>query len=267
VIDELARELTAVGIRGRRRARILAEFADHLACDPQADLGEPRVLAAQFADELAVDSARHTAVATFVALAAVAAAVGLPQLALPSVPDITGGKSAFLGAPATLAMILGAQVAFAAGCLAVLRAVDLGGVQDVGLVRRRVGVALGAGAATALGSALYAVNYWATVPGWWAVLAVAAAAVAAVPLAGSAVACVRAGRLRVSQRDAPRGLSADLGLAAQPALIGAGATLAMVALTVALEGSVVEGLLRGAFEAAAFGLFFALLRRPLALSG
>ncbi|MFL5980819.1 MAG: hypothetical protein ACJ74R_03825 [Gaiellaceae bacterium] len=267
MIDELSRELTAVGICGRRRTRILAEFADHLACDPGADLGEPSVLAAQFADDLAVDSARHTAVATFVALMAVAAAGGIPQLALQTVQDITGGKSAFIVAPATLAMILGAQVAFAAGCLAVLRAVHLGGVQDVGLVRRRVAVALGAGAATALGSVLYAVNFWAAVPAWWAVLAVAAAAAATVLLAGSAIVHARARGLRVSRGATPPGLSADLGALAQPVLIGAGATLAMVALTVALEGSVVEGLLRGAFEACAFGLFFALLRRPLALSG
>jgi hypothetical protein len=96
VIKELGRELAAVGIRGRRRDRILAEFADHLACDPQAQLGEPRDLARQFADELATDSARRAAFATFGALAAVAAAVVLPQLALPSVPDITGGSSTLL---------------------------------------------------------------------------------------------------------------------------------------------------------------------------
>jgi hypothetical protein len=46
VIDELARELTLVGVRGCRRERILDEFADHLACDPDAQLGEPRQLAA-----------------------------------------------------------------------------------------------------------------------------------------------------------------------------------------------------------------------------
>jgi len=39
VIDELARELASVGIRGRRRERILTEFADHLTCDPEAQLG------------------------------------------------------------------------------------------------------------------------------------------------------------------------------------------------------------------------------------
>jgi hypothetical protein len=71
VIDELARELTLVGVRGRRRERILDEFADHLACDPGAQLGEPRQLAAQFADELASDAARGTAFGSFVTSPAV----------------------------------------------------------------------------------------------------------------------------------------------------------------------------------------------------
>src|SRR4030095_5438125 len=61
VIDELERELASVGIRGRRRERILAEFADHLACDPGAQLGDPRELAAEVANHLAGDSARPTA--------------------------------------------------------------------------------------------------------------------------------------------------------------------------------------------------------------
>jgi hypothetical protein len=152
LIDELGRELAAVGIHGRQRDRILAEFADHLACDPEAQLGEPRVLARQFADELATDSARRTAFATFAALAVVAVAVVVPQLTLPAVPDIAGGTSTFLVGAATLAMILGAQIAFAAGCLAALRALRLEGPQDVPLIRRRSAVALGAGAATALGS-------------------------------------------------------------------------------------------------------------------
>src|SRR3954468_1002587 len=104
MIEELSRELRRVGIRGRRRRRILTEFADHLACDPDAALGDPRQLAAQFADELAGDAARRTALGTFAALAVVAFAVGLPQLTLPTVPDLTSGRSAFIVGPATLAL-------------------------------------------------------------------------------------------------------------------------------------------------------------------
>ena len=52
MIDELETELRAVGIPPRRRRRIRLELEDHLACDPGADLGDPRELARQFADEL-----------------------------------------------------------------------------------------------------------------------------------------------------------------------------------------------------------------------
>jgi hypothetical protein len=267
VIDELSRELAVVGIRGRPRERILAEFADHRACNPEAELGDPRVLAAQFADDLATHAARRTAYATFGALAAVAVAVGIPQLTLPTVPDITGGRSPLLAVAATLAMVLGAQLAFVAGCLAALRAVRFDGVEEVALIRRRSAVALAAGTVTAAGSALYAINFWNDVPRWWAALAVIAAASAAVPLAGSAWAFARAGAVRVSRRGTPRGLTADLGALARPVVVGGAAAFAMFAATSVLEGSVVEGLIRGAFEASVFAACFLALRRPLALSG
>lgn len=267
MIEELARELSAVGIRGSRRDRILAEFADHLRCDPEANLGDPRALAALFADDLASESARHTAFATFAALAAVAVAVGVSQLTLPRVPDITGGRSVVLVVLGTLGMIVGAQVAFAAGCLAAIRALRFGGMRDVALVRRRIAVALGAGALTAAGSALYAVNFWGDVPRWWALLTVGGAGAAVVPLAAAAFALGRAGSLVVSPKETPRGLSADLGPLAHPVLVGGAAVCAMLAATAVLEGSIVEGLLRGAFEATAFVACFVALRRPLALTG
>jgi hypothetical protein len=266
VIDELARELSAVGIRGRQRDRILTEFADHLACDPDAKLGDAREIAAQFADGLAGDSARHTALATFCALAGVAFAVGIPQLTLPTVPDIAGGRSLLLVAPATLAMVIGAQVAFAAGCLAALRALRFGGAHDVPLIRRRIAVALAAGSVTAAGSALYAVNFWRVVPHWWGLLAVASAVAAAVPLAAAAAAYARTSGLAVSSTAPARGLSADLGPLARPWLIGGAAVLAMLVATSVLEGSVIAGTIRAAFEAALFAVCFGALRRPLALT-
>jgi hypothetical protein len=264
VIDELGRELAAVGIRGRRRDRILAEFEDHLACDPEARMGEPRELARQFADELATDAARRTAFATFVALAVVAAATGLAQQTLPTVPDITGGRSTVLVGAATLLMIVGAQIAFAAGCLAALRALRLEGPQDVPLICRRSAVGLAAGASTALGSALYAVNFHAVVPGWWFAFAVAGAGAAALPLAVSTLAYVRGAGVQVSV-DAPRGLAADLGPLAQPALIGATATSAMFLATTFAERSVAAGAIRAAFEGALFAVCFFALRRVLVL--
>jgi hypothetical protein len=266
VIEELRRELTAVGIRGRQRDRILAEFADHLACDPEAELGEPRTLATQFADELAIDSARHSALWTFGALAIVAFAVGVPQVTLPTVPDIAAGRSLLLVGPATLAVVIGSQLAFAAGCLAALRALRLRGPQDVTLVRRRVTVALAAGALTAAGSAAYAVNFWSIVPDWWAVLAVLCAIGAAVPLGVTAFASARSGSLQVSQPEPVRGLSADLGPFARPWAIGAAAGLAVLAGTSIVEGSLVEGALRAGFEAVAFAACFVTFRRYLGLT-
>lgn len=264
MIDELGRELAAAGISGRRRDRILAEFADHLACDPDAQLGEPRELARQFADELAADCAKRTAIGTFVALAVVAVAVFVPQATLPTMPDITGGRSTLLIVVATLAMILGAQVAFAAGCLAALRALRLDGPRDIPLIRRRTLVALTAGAATAVGSALYAVNFHGVVPGWWFAAAIASAFAAMVPLAVSATAYVRAASLVISDGRA-RGLTADLGPLAQPVLIGVVAIAAMLVGTSFAEHSIVEGAIRAAFEGVAFTACFLALRRPLAL--
>lgn len=65
----LGQELRRVGIHGRLRGRILAEYADHLACDPEAQLGEPGALARQFADEVGSTRARRAAVTAFAALA------------------------------------------------------------------------------------------------------------------------------------------------------------------------------------------------------
>jgi hypothetical protein len=263
VIDELGRELARAGIRGRQRERILSEFADHLACDPEAQLGDPRALAAQFAEELAADTARRSALWTFGALALVAAAVAVPQFVLPTVPDLTGGRSSLLVVPAVLGLVLASQIAFAAGCLAALRA--LRRPQDVAVVRRRTAVALAAGAATAAGSALYAFNYWSNVPQWWALLVVATAGAAALPLAAAAFTQARASAIAVAPRPTP-GLSADLGPLARPALIGTAAVLAMLTWTAAVEGSLFEGVLRGAFEAVAFALCFFATRRSLALA-
>jgi hypothetical protein len=266
VIDELARELARVGIRGRRRERILTEFADHLRCDPEAQLGEPRQLAAQFADELASDAARRTAFGTFSALAVVAFAVGVPQVTLPAVPDIAAGRSMLLVGPATLAMVIGSQIAFAAGALAGLRALRFGGPQEVDLIRRRVAVALGGGAVTAAGSALYAVNFWSVVPSWWALLAAAGAGASAVLLAASTLSYMCSSSITVSQKGAARGLGADLGPFARPWLVGAAAVGTMLAATSVFERSVVEGALRGGFEAILFVGCFLALRRPLALT-
>ena len=263
MIETLASELAAAGVRGRQRERILAEVADHLACDPQADLGDPQALAQEFADDLAVETTRRAAGWAFGALVLVAAAVAVPQLLSPAAPDIAAGRSLWLALPAMLAVVIGAQVAFAAGCLAGLRA--LRRPQDVEVVRRRTMAAIGAGALAASGSALSAVNFWAVLPRWWCVLTLTAAVAAVLPLAAPALACLRVRPIRVSY-SGTGGLSADLGALARPLLIGAGVTFGMLALTSLAERSLVEGSLRAGFEAVAFAVCFVALRRPLALT-
>jgi hypothetical protein len=72
--------------------------------------------------------------------------------------------------------------------------------------------------------------------------------------------------ITVSQEEAARGLGADLGPFARPWLIGGAAVATMLVATSILEGSVVEGALRGGFEAMLFVGCFLALRRPLALT-
>ena len=66
-LNRLDAELARAGIHGARRKRIIAEFADHLRCDPDADLGDPVALATQFADELGTSFARTAAFRAFLA--------------------------------------------------------------------------------------------------------------------------------------------------------------------------------------------------------
>src|SRR3954447_12163390 len=105
--ERLPRELAAVGISGRLRPRILEEFDDHLASDPQADLGDPGELARQFADELGSFRARRAAVRSFAALALAGilfavALVSCPRNAFGAVP----GGGSLLGRLATAVVLL-----------------------------------------------------------------------------------------------------------------------------------------------------------------
>ena len=267
---ELSRELGAVGIRGRRRERILAEIADHLASDPDADLGDPRSLAAQFADELATSAARRATGTSFAALALVAAALVGTQAALPSYPDIASGRSVALSGLSILFIVVGAQVAFVAGCLGGLRALRLRGrpalpAAEVAVLRRRNAVALAAGAVTLAGIAVDAVNFSAELPAWWSLLTLATAGAAMLPLAGAALAHARTSSLVVSGAGEAGGSRADLGPFAQPVPIGAGAVAAVLLVTWQAESSFVEGALRAVAEGVAFAAGYLALRRLLAL--
>ncbi len=106
----LGRELSAVGITGRARRRILDEFADHLACDPSAQLGEPAALARQFADEVGSARARRAAVVSFGALALAGSLFGLALVTSDSVFGATPKGGPVIGEIATAVAILFSQV-------------------------------------------------------------------------------------------------------------------------------------------------------------
>ncbi|MGH2871523.1 MAG: hypothetical protein ACRDL5_03565, partial [Solirubrobacteraceae bacterium] len=125
--QRLGRELTAVGIRGSLRGRILAEIADHLACDPGAPLGEPRALAREFADVVGSARAKTAAVAAFASLVVAGVVTALLTLVsggLLHSAQAAGGPAQGTPTLATAAAVVlaaTAQVALAAGLLAALR--------------------------------------------------------------------------------------------------------------------------------------------------
>ncbi|MBV8396925.1 MAG: hypothetical protein JO064_11790 [Actinobacteria bacterium] len=253
-LDELARELRAVGIRGLRGRRIVAELADHLACDPDADLGSPRALAQQFADELATRSTRRGAFAAFGGLAVAGIAYTVAFAEAGRLHDSL----------ATVVAILAPQVAFVAGTLAVLRAARLRGLAlpaaEARVIRRRTTVALGAGLATM--AAVIALGH--TVVGAIGL----AALIAATPLVFRGV------RVRSTAAGAAGDLFADLGplvpapLTGRPwrlALVVAAAVGAAVTLAGVVQSDPFDGALRGLADGTAVLAGFALLGRYLGL--
>ena len=182
-VDELSRELTALGIRGRLRRRILAEVDDHLCEDPGAQerFGSPRGLANEFAADLGTRASRRAAFAAFGALAV----SGMVYAALfvsdsPSDSAMTGPRVL-----AFVAAIVAPQVAFVAGALALLSAVRGRRLSTSGLVvlRRRTGTALAFGVLTMGSMAAVAGSTAAYVSTAAATLLLAAAAVPALAAA------------------------------------------------------------------------------------
>ena len=240
---DLRRELSARGIRGSLAARIEAELADHLACDPQANLGDPAEIAERFAAELRIVRTRRATLGTFVALAACAVLV------------VVAGQSRAPGHPfAGLAIVAGAQIAFVAGCLALIRALRGRTPGDLRLAQRRAVVALAGGALVAAGlvGELRTTTY-------------VCAAVAALVLAAAAVATRRA-RLLTPAADMD-GLARDFGPYAPLILgvLGATAVALVVFQGVVFEGSGWEGIIRGAIEAGGLAAGVVVLGRPLRL--
>jgi len=257
-------ELDRVGIHGALARRIQAELADHRRCDPEAPLGDPRELAERFAADLRAPLTRRAVRHGFAALAL----TGLLLVVVAAVYsatdqwarlDVFGARGAVVAAGG-LAIMIGAQVAFVTGLLA-LAPLVLGRSDQASLLlaQRRLAVAL-VSASVVIGAELtQTVAQRPLLPGWLVVLSMIAA-VAPLPVLVSA-----AHTLRIA-----RGLTPAVpvrGLFPTPLLAGvAFAAIAAMALgSAVVEGSAAEGLSRGAIEAVAIAGCFALFARPLGL--
>lgn len=283
-LGQLEAELARAGIRGGRRARIIAEFRDHLDCSPDADLGEPGAIAVQFADELGTSFARTAAFRAFLALALAGLLVAVRLVAL--VPlDANGFSSA--DSVALLVSVVAGQVALVAGGLGLVRALQLRGRgaiprQEAAVLARRAGVGLSAGAATIV--AFPITQIYRAHPGAVALVShptnwlwPVASGIGLVALLVAAPAVIRASRLR-PQTDGPAGdLLADLGPLQHVAARISGGSVnrlalivgAMLAIVVALAGVAAgdpyDGILRGLLESCIFLGFYAALGRYLGI--
>jgi hypothetical protein len=284
-LDALDSELKTAGIPARRRTRILVEFSDHLEENADAELGAPRVLARQFADEIGTRLARRTAYVAFIALAIVAAFL--------AVTFVTGGRQhGWVGyggyhdslvprwwwGPLQLALTLTAEVALTSGVLAALRAYRLRhqptiSAADAAIINRRTALALVAASLTMLDLPLTsdASNLgWPITGIWWP--AVQYGGYAAIALLLSILpAVLAAARLKPHRDGEPADLVGDLGLTGSLVrpwhLVATISVIMVVALTLlgAHSGDTHDGLIRGLLDAAACILCFALLGRYLGL--
>jgi hypothetical protein len=283
-LNDVDAQLARAGIRGVRRKRIVTEFADHLSCNPDADLGEPAALATQFADELGTSFARTAAFQAFVALAFAGILVVVRAVALLPLTATDFGTadtvSLFISAVA-------AQVALVAGGLGLLRALQLRGRgivprEEASVLARRAGIGLAAGAVTIVAFPLR--QAYRAHPGavtiashptnvWWPL----ASAAGVMMLLAAAPAVVRAARLRPQTAGPAGDLLGDLGplepIAARIAsssvnrlaFVIAAALVIVMALAGVVANDPYDGLLRGVLEGGVFLGVYAVLGRYLAI--
>lgn len=276
-LQDLNSELSRVGFRGARRQRIIDEFSDHLACDPSAELGEPRVLAEQFADELGTSQARTAAFTAFGALAVLGAVLVVRLVSMGPFNRIQGSPGDTLG---ILVGVMAAQIAFVSGGLALVRSLRLRGrptipADEARILGRRAGVGLAAGALATIAIPLRAAATPGQTPSTvWSVVTIVVA-LGAVVVAIPAV--VRAARLRPVCPGQAEDLLADFGpfrplvaalTGASPtrfALLSGGAIAVLIAVAGVVADDPYDGILRGLMEAAVYLGAYALLGRYLGL--
>ena len=278
----LETELTAVGIPAARRRRILAEFADHLHEDGGAELGAPRELARQFADELGTRLARATAYRVFAVLAITGLGMAAMFLAVGRARALTiygqqHTPTPTWTAPILLVAALAAQVALASGSLALLRAWRLRrepviSRADATVLVRRATVAAVSGAVTVAALPAAALAFPHAVGATWAAFAWGIATAALVGLAGALPTVLAGARLRPARGGRTGDLIDDLGPWVPAALTPTRCAL-LLALVIAIVLSAAgvaaqdpyDGALRGIADATACLAGFAVLGRYLGL--
>ena len=267
-LDDLDRELSRARVPSLRRRRILAEFADHLASESAAEdrLGEPAALARQFADELGTTLARRAAFASFLALASFGSLfLALFAFAAVYTTNVEPG--------ATILLVLGVQLAFVGGMLALVRAWRLRRAAAISaaegrVLRRRAGLGLAGGAlAVAVLAALASGRYGTLLLSHRALVWTVVGAGAASVVAGTLV-LVHAGRLVPVTEGTAADLSFDLGLDIDPWRLAfgiAGALAFCIAVAGVVQADPFDGLIRAVGDGLGCLAGFALLGRSLGL--
>jgi hypothetical protein len=281
-VDSLEVELATAGIPARRRARIVAELRDHLHENPDAELGAPRDLARQFADELGTRLARDTAYRAFAALAV----AGIVLVVM----FFTGGRTwgGWVGyghyrvsdylpwwwVPMMVVCFISAQVALASGGLALLRAWRLRRVPvmtaaDAAILNRRAALGLVCGAITL--TLLPLTHFVVDFSTRWNAVAVTVGPALVVLLLAMLPDVLRAARLRPT-REGPAGdLTADLGIddpRATPLRVAMLLSVVIVLVMAAIgvrSDDLYDGILRGLSDGAICLAGFAALGRYLGL--
>lgn len=278
--DDLQHELTAVGITGRLRARITDEFADHLDCNPDAALGEPGQIARQFADELGTARARRASFAAFAALAVAGIMFAVVFLVAPR--QVLGAIPQGMGWPGRAfawVAVIAPQLAFAAGMLAVLRALHRRRAQVIAaaetrmlLRRATVGVVTGVASMAGVAGLALELNPW--LASSWVTLTLICMAVGTAALIATLPALLAARRVSSSADGDEGDLFDDIGawtphsLEGHPwrvALLLAGAIFVLLSAAGWAASDGPDGMMRGVGDGLVCMLGFATLGRYLGL--
>lgn len=279
--QRLADELGKRGVAAEQREAILLELEDHVACEPAgvSRLGDPREIAAEFADELGTRGALGAVNWVFAALALTAGVLALSQLAIGSgggYPGFDNGYSIGLSLPALLCMFVASQVALVAGSLAFWRALrrrrePVLPRAEIDLIRRRAWVGLGAGLACAIGVELYVIDFLGVMHTTWLLLVGGSAGIAILALVAAGRRLRTTGKVIVGASGPAGDIFDDLpplrSLRGRPwrlgALVAGGVGLLMTIAEWHAESSLAEGLQRGLFEGFAAAIGFVALGRAI----